>query len=98
MSAGLPAITARRVNVPSAESFQMFPFPEVGDVRRTSDEGESVELSETWRADHFCEHACGIYPPHSGTAGRRLVEGDEPDFAAGRVHCDAVWQTVETLG
>ena len=27
MSAGLPATTARRVNVPLAESFQMLPFP-----------------------------------------------------------------------
>lgn len=75
----------------TGREFPDVPIPEVGDVRRSTDEGESVELSETPGTNHFCERTGAIYPPHLGATDSRFVEGDKPDFAAARVQRHAGW-------
>ena len=67
MSAGLPATTTRRVNVPLAESFQMLPFPksEMYAVRPTKASPSSCR--QTQRANHLGERTCGTDSSHLGT-------------------------------
>ena len=98
MSAGLPAMNGTARQCPIGGELPDVPVPEVGDVCRSPDEGQSVELPETGEPTTSLKAPALFTRPTWAPPTADSLKVTNQISPLGRVQRNTVWQTVETLG